>query len=74
MILLVFDWFFDWDGWHEDIFQDGALRQEVMGLKNKADAPVSDRRQFQVVQAADLVTIQQDLAIAWAVQCADDVQ
>lgn len=59
---------------HEDVFQHGALWQEIVRLKNKADLAIADFGQLQVIQCREIFSIEQHFAARGAVQRADNLQ
>ncbi|GDY18699.1 hypothetical protein LBMAG56_00440 [Verrucomicrobiota bacterium] len=62
------------EGGDEDVFQHGALRQEMVGLKDEADLLVADARELEVVEAGEVFAVEEELARGGAVECADDVE
>ena len=61
------------EGGDEDVFQHGALRQEMVGLENEADLLVANARELEVVEAGEVFAVEQELTGGGAVEGADDV-
>ena len=59
---------------NQNIFENGALRQEMMRLKDQADGMVAKGRQLVVVELRQILSIQRDDSAVGAIQCADDVE
>jgi hypothetical protein len=58
---------------HEDVFPDGALWQQVVRLEDKADLPVADGGELEVVEPAQVLAGEFNAAAGGAVQRADDL-
>ena len=58
----------------QDVFQDGALRQEMMRLENETDLAIAHRGQLDVVELVQLTAVEQHLPAVRAVERAHDVQ
>ena len=59
---------------HQNIFQHGALRQEVMRLENETDLTVTHRGDLDIIDPAQILAVEQHLAAGGSVECADNVQ
>ena len=64
---------FERDDRHEDVFEDGALGK-MMRLKDEPDLLVADGGELQIVEAADVLAVEQHLALGGAIEGADDVK
>ena len=62
------------EGGDEDVFQHGALRQEMVGLEDEADLLVADARELEVVEAGEVFAVEQELAGGGAVEGTDNVE
>ena len=62
------------EGGDEDVFQHGALGQEMVRLKDEADLLVADARELEVVEAPEVFAVEEELAGGGAVEGADDVE
>ena len=59
---------------NQDIFENAALRQEMVHLKNQPDGMIAKSRQLIVVKLRQILTIEYDGAAIGAIQCADDIE
>src|SRR5208337_2981801 len=62
------------EGWHQDVLQGGALRQEVVGLEHETDLTVPHGGELLIVQGAQFLPVERDGAAGGPVERADDVE
>src|SRR5216684_991161 len=58
----------------EDVFDNGALWQQVVELEDESDLGAADGRKLVVGQAAEIAAAQLDSALSRAVQAANQVE
>ena len=59
---------------HKDVFEDGALGQKVVPLKDEADLAVAEVSEGKVIEGGEVLAVEADGAAGWAVEGADDVE
>ena len=62
------------EGGQEDVFEDAALRHEVMKLEDEANLPAADRREMQRGALRERFTIERDLATVRRVERAEQIE
>jgi hypothetical protein len=62
------------EGWDKDIFQRGALREEVVRLKNETEAAVAKFGEGLFVEGGEIGVVDEDAAGGGPVEGADDVE
>jgi hypothetical protein len=60
--------------WHKDVFEDGALGQKVVPLKDEADLAVAEVSEGKVIEGGEVLAVEADGAAGGAVEGADDVE
>jgi hypothetical protein len=64
----------EWECGDEDIFKDGALRQEVMGLEDETEEAIAGVGEGDFIELSEVQTVESDGTAGWMVEGADDVQ
>ena len=59
---------------HEDVFPDGALREQEVGLEDEADLLVADGGELQFIELAEVFASKFNAPARGAVERADDLQ
>ncbi len=59
---------------YQDVFQDGALGQEVVRLEDEANLLVAHRSQLGLVEAAQVPAVERNLSASRLVEGADDLE
>src|SRR5438093_8580331 len=59
---------------HKHVFQNRAVRQQVMGLKDEADLAIAHGCKLCFTQLAEVFATEQDFAFTWAVERTDDIE
>ena len=59
---------------HQDVFENRALRQKMVQLKNETDLFVSDSRQLLLAQSGKILTVEQHFSAGRIIQGAHDIQ
>jgi hypothetical protein len=65
---------FEWKRGDEDIFEDRALRQEMVRLKDEPEEAIAGVGKGEIIEASKILTIEGDRTTGGMVQCSDDVQ
>jgi len=59
---------------HKDIFENRALRKEIMRLKDETNLPVAHGGELEIVKGREILSVEQHLSVRGPVQRADDLQ
>ena len=60
--------------WHEDVFPDGALREQEVRLEDEADLPVANGGELNVIKLAQIFAGEFNASASGVVERADDLQ
>jgi hypothetical protein len=60
--------------WHQNVFQHGALWEQIMELKDEPNLLVANGSEGFFIESVEITSVQIDLPRGGAIECADDLE